>query len=57
MKPILKAPESKHLKLKHEKTLSNFAFKFNLRRFNQAVQRARAADQLAKARRCRLTPG
>jgi hypothetical protein len=35
MKPTLKAPESKCLKLEHERTLSNSGFKFNLRRFNQ----------------------
>ena len=34
MKPTLKAPESKRLKLEHEKTLPNFGFKFNLRRYN-----------------------
>jgi len=32
MKPTLKAPESKRWKLEYEKTLLNFAFKFNLRR-------------------------
>ena len=32
----LKAPGSKRLKLGHEKLLSNFAFKFNLRRYTKA---------------------
>ena len=32
IKPALKAPESKPLKLEHEKALSKYAFKFNLRR-------------------------
>ena len=32
-KPTLKAPGSKRLKLKHDGPLSNFAFKFNLRRY------------------------
>jgi hypothetical protein len=30
---MLKAPESKRLNLEHVKTLSNFAFKFNMRRY------------------------
>jgi hypothetical protein len=33
IKPTLKAPVSKSLKLKHDELLSNFAFKFNLRRY------------------------
>jgi hypothetical protein len=35
MKPALKAPGIKRLKLKHHDPLLSFAFKFNLRRFNQ----------------------
>jgi len=35
MKPTLKAPGYKHLKLEHENLLSNFAFNFNLRRYNE----------------------
>ena len=37
MKPTrtLKAPESKRLKLKYDHLLSNFAFKFNLRRYTE----------------------
>ena len=31
--PTLKAPVSKHLKLKHYQLLSSFAFNFNLRRY------------------------
>ena len=34
MKPVLKAPGTKRLKLKCDESLSNFAFKFNLRRYN-----------------------
>jgi len=34
MKPILKPPGTKHLKLKSDIVLSTFAFKFNLRRYN-----------------------
>ena len=36
VKPTLKPPGSKRLKLEAEKLLSNFAFKFNLRRYNTA---------------------
>ena len=35
MKPTLKPPGSKRLKLEHEKQLSNFAFTFNLRRYTK----------------------
>jgi len=34
MKPTLKVPGSKRLKLEAEKMLSNFAFKFNLRGYS-----------------------
>jgi len=33
----LKAPGSKRLKLEHEKLLSDFAFKFNLRRYTEVL--------------------
>jgi len=39
MKPTLKAPGTKRLKLEHDKLLSNFAFNFNLRRYTK-VKRA-----------------
>jgi hypothetical protein len=32
IKPILKAPKTRRLKLKHDETLSIVAFEFNLRR-------------------------
>ena len=35
MKPTLKAPGSKRLKLEHEKLLSNVGFNFNLRRYTK----------------------
>jgi len=35
VKPILKAPKTKRLKLKSDEPPSNFAFKFNLRRYNR----------------------
>ena len=37
IKPTLKAPGSGRLKLKCDEPLSNFAFKFNLRRYTQAA--------------------
>jgi hypothetical protein len=43
IKPTLKVPETKQLKLKHIKLLSNVAFKFNLRRYNEARERLSAA--------------
>jgi len=43
IKPLLKAPGTKRLKLKHGEQLSNFAFKFNLRRYSP-VQQQRAAE-------------
>ena len=36
MKPVLKAPGTKRLKLKYNKLLSSLAFKFNLRRYSTA---------------------
>jgi hypothetical protein len=38
MNPTLKPLRSKRLKLEHEKLLSNFAFKFNLRRYIKALE-------------------
>ena len=37
MKPVLKAPGCKYLKLKHDKRLSSFGFKFNLRRYTMGI--------------------
>jgi hypothetical protein len=34
IKPTVKAPGTKRLKLKYDATLSKFAFKFNLRRYS-----------------------
>jgi hypothetical protein len=36
IKPKLKPPGTKRLKLEHDVPLSNFAFKFNLRRYTSA---------------------
>ena len=35
--PTLKAPGSKRLKLNCDEPLSNFAFKFNLRRYSMSI--------------------
>ena len=47
IKPTLKAPETKRLKLKYVTLHSTFAFKFNLRRYNTDFV-------LDLVRRCRL---
>ena len=43
IKPTLKAPEIKLLKLSYDKLLTNFAFKFNLRRYTEAEPNGRWA--------------
>jgi len=53
MKPTLKAPRSKRLKLEHEKLLSNIASKLDSRRYSVEVKRGR--NILPLVRRCRLT--
>jgi hypothetical protein len=37
MNPTLKAPGTKRLKLKYDELVSNFAFKFNLRRYTMGL--------------------
>ena len=37
IKPKLKPPRTKRLKLKYDVLLSNYAFKFHLRRYNQVM--------------------
>jgi len=37
MKPMLKPPGTKHLKLKYDVRLSSFAFEFNLRRSSEGA--------------------
>jgi len=56
MKPMLKAPGTKHLKLNFEHLLSSFALIFNLRRygmgksvFSRAFVRAVAGDPFLEA--------
>ena len=60
IKPTLKAPGSKRLKLEHEKLLSNFAFNFNLRRYTEGIpdkQIKMLSEDVpcAEVGRCRLT--
>jgi hypothetical protein len=60
MKSVLKAPVTKHLKLKYDEMLSSCAFKFNLRRYTKAGSYAKGFavfGALYTVRRCRLTPG
>jgi hypothetical protein len=62
-KTTLKTPGTKRLKPEYEELISNFAFKFNLRRYTEAgeseVGRAELQADHAewKAGRCGLTPG
>ena len=46
IKPTLKAPGTKRLKLKYDKVLSSFAFKFNLRRYILVLYINEAKDGL-----------
>jgi hypothetical protein len=52
IKPTLKAPGIKLLKLKHDEPLSNVAFKFNLRRYTKVQDEI--ARGLRVVGRCRL---
>jgi len=55
IKTTLTAPGTERLKLECDEPLSNFAFNFNLRRYNKVLtdkQRRRAAVQVVSAR-CR----
>jgi len=51
MNPMLKAPEIKRLKLKRDEVVSSFAFKFNLRRYNQGISSDVAKIMHTKQRR------
>ena len=42
IKPTLKAPGTKRLKLKDDELLSSFAFKFNLRRYDEVLDEVNA---------------
>jgi len=53
MKPMLKAPGTKRLKLKYIKLLSRFAFNFNLRRY---TMRRRCARWWVRGRAVQVDP-
>jgi hypothetical protein len=63
MKPMLKPPATKHLKLECDERLSNFAFNCNLRRYTMGLcalsptqdSTVMACPGLNKVGRCRLT--
>jgi hypothetical protein len=52
IKPTLKAPGTKRLKLKYDEPLSKFAFKFNLRRYSEEGNAAFKSGQYAEALKC-----
>jgi hypothetical protein len=54
IKPTLKAPGTKRLKLKYYSLPSSFAFKFNLRRYTKVEAHKTLRD--ATVGRCTLTP-
>jgi hypothetical protein len=55
MKPKLKPPATKRLKQEYDGLLSNFGFKFNLRRCNQVAIPDAAFLDVILVGRCRLT--
>ena len=55
MKPVLKPPGSALLKLRYDGPLSNFAFKFNSRRYDEAVAGGVAAWQAGAHTRPQLS--
>jgi hypothetical protein len=55
IKPTLKPPEIKRLKLKWDESLSKFAFDFNSRRYNLALVPAAVTPPPSEVRRCKLT--
>ena len=57
VKPTLKAPGIKLLKLECDKPLSNFAFKFNLRRYIKAIDREMLAFLSRYGKLRHLHPG
>ena len=59
MKPMLKSPGIKRLRLSYDEPPSNFAFKFNLRRYiggPTLVEDTSLCYNALKVRRCSLTP-
>ena len=54
MNPTLKAPGTKRLKLKNDELLSNFGFKFNLRRYIMAGEVPQWAGPTTRSLLCQL---
>jgi len=55
IKPTLNAPGTERLKLKYEELLSNFGFKFNLRRYTEhSSERQRSCIGPVPVGRCKL---
>jgi len=55
IKPTLKVPGTKRLKVQYDELLSSFPFKFNLRRYIEVREELAAAAAAAVVGRCRLT--
>jgi len=49
IKPKLKAPRFKRLKLRYDYLLLSFAYKFNLRRYNMGAARAKQVSEFPTA--------
>ena len=52
MKPMLKAPGTKRLKLYYDEPPSYYAFKFNLRRYNRDAEEGRRGRGLVRQGGC-----
>jgi hypothetical protein len=55
MKPVLKRPGTKRLKLKHNRLLSSYAFNFNLRRYAKEIKTHVVQNLQTVVRQCRLS--
>ena len=55
IKPKLKAPEIKLLKLKYDKPLSKIAFKFNLRRLKESFRDHPGGRDRRNGRACQIS--
>jgi len=55
LNPTLQAPVSKHLRLKYDTLLSNFAFNINLRCYMMEMHSRGVTHGDIKVGRCRLT--
>jgi len=54
MKPVLKAPGTKRLKLKYEKPVSRFAFSSSLCRYTAVINGATYYVTVVRRKRCML---